>query len=442
MTEFKSSGQFLVVVMVVLAMSISVCYAGSIKDKPLLIQFGQTTPDARLLRKNVAYWEEYLPFDGLVLYVNAEKYAGRYGGTCDPGLPMDQWGIASTIFSHYKIDPDDYEYVIEELRQTRFEKFKHNFVLALVTPSYKFNWFDEKLWQTTIHNVKVLARIAKLGGCEGIFLDFEQYGSTYWWFKKLCEAFPDNPQDWKSYANIVRRRGSQLIEAINSEFPGCQILTCFASSYVNFGQTDGEVVDKPHDRHYSFESYGLVAPFTDGLILGADANTIITDGYEGSYYYKSARRFARAREVVRSDCKRYSSIPELYSSEIQVAFGIWPAPTDRFDPNDLSNSYFSPRELEYVVRAAMNMTDKYVWIWNGSATFWIKGGPGGQPLLADQPHVTAIGEEPQLDLTALSSEPTLENVMHKRYYGMPDEIIQAIAQGKMQALEDVETPPR
>ena len=65
MTEFKSLRQSLIILMVVFAMFISASYTVSIKDKPLLIQFGQTTPDARLLRKNVAYWEAYLPFDDM-----------------------------------------------------------------------------------------------------------------------------------------------------------------------------------------------------------------------------------------------------------------------------------------------------------------------------------------------------------------------------------------
>ena len=43
--------------------------------------------------------------------------------------------------------------------------------------------------------------------------------------------------------------------------------------------------------------------FMDGLIGGADEDTSITDGYEQSYYYKTARHFAHGRDVVRYMCR-------------------------------------------------------------------------------------------------------------------------------------------
>lgn len=420
--------------------SAGLVFAEPAKEGPLLIQFGQVTPDTRLLRKHAAYWEQYLPFDGLVIELNAEKYAGRYGNLGSGMVGDGDLSISWHIFSPIRFDPADYEHAIEDLKAAKFRKFKHNFLLVCVTAGgtydhknmkngdkwqyFAFDWFDDETWQTVLHNVKVIARIAKEGGCKGLFLDLEQYGSYYWWFSKLREGYPDRPQDWDSYETIIRQRAQDFMQAINSVFPGCEIMTCFGSSYVYRGQTDAEKREKPHDRHFSYESYGMVAPFMDGLLLGADKDSTIHDGYEMSYYYKSIKSYGRAKEIVKYLCKAYSKVPELYSENIKLAFGIFPTASNSFDPHDFSKGDFTPDEFAHAVRTAMNLTDKYVWIWNEAATYWIKGGPEGKPLLGDHPH-------------ELGKKPTVDNMMSKKYYGIPMEFIEAMAKGKAQALEDV-----
>ena len=62
-------------------------YSAQATGRPLLISFAQTTPDAKLLRQHARYWEEYLPFDGLVIPVNKDQYAGRYGETAISSAP-------------------------------------------------------------------------------------------------------------------------------------------------------------------------------------------------------------------------------------------------------------------------------------------------------------------------------------------------------------------
>ena len=84
--------------------------------KPLVIHWGQTVPDTRLLRKHVAYWEEYLPFDGIVIPVNQQRYTGRYGGTSSNLLSTDHWGLREAIFSGTKADMADYQHAIDDLK--------------------------------------------------------------------------------------------------------------------------------------------------------------------------------------------------------------------------------------------------------------------------------------------------------------------------------------
>ena len=405
------------------------------EEKPLLIGWGQIVPDTRLLREHAFYYESYLPFDGIVIPLNQEKFAGRYGDTGATAVPPEKWpvirddfawnpGLSWTVMTPHRADAADYEHAIEDLKATKFEKFKHNFLPIYCLQAHKFNWFDDELWETTLHNVRVLARIAREGGCEGIWFDPEQYGSRCWAFGDLRKAYPDHPQELDAFATQVRKRGAEFIRTINEEFPGCQFLSIWGSSFNYFYETRGDKPDAAPAMSLG-GYYGLLPAFMDGVIVGADEGTTVTDGCEMSYYYKTARHFAHGRDVVRYTCRGYSSDPELYERRIHVAFGIWPARSDVFDPNDLSKGDYTPDELAHAIRMAMNVTDRYVWIWNEAASFWIKGGPEGKPLLPKQ----AAG---------LSGEkPTLENAVDgQKYYGMPKPIIDAIARGKAQALED------
>ena len=41
------------------------------------------------------------------------------------------------------------------------------------------DWFDDAQWAAVVHNFRILAQVAKLGGCVGLEFDPEQYGSEY-----------------------------------------------------------------------------------------------------------------------------------------------------------------------------------------------------------------------------------------------------------------------
>ena len=63
------------------------------EEKPLLIGWGQTVPDTRMLCEHASYYEDYLPFDGIVIPLNQEKFAGRYGDTGCIGVPPEKWPV-------------------------------------------------------------------------------------------------------------------------------------------------------------------------------------------------------------------------------------------------------------------------------------------------------------------------------------------------------------
>ncbi|MEE3368500.1 MAG: hypothetical protein VX346_04060 [Planctomycetota bacterium] len=411
----------------VLILACSPCAAA---DKPLLIQWGQTTPDSTLLARHYQYWESYLPFDGIIVPINQKRYSGRYGSTAVNILPPEHWPLDHVAFHHRKIAPAEYQHVIDDLRSCHFKQFKHNFLGLTTYPHLNFamDWFDDALWQNLLHNVGVLARTARQSGCQGIWFDTEQYGPpNVWHWRRLCQIMPNRATDFATYRNQVARRGEQFIRAINREFPGLTLSLAFGNCLLH-----DDVVNRPalKGKPFSHARSVLIAPFLDGILRAADVETTVIDAYELSYYYKTADQFRAASRIVRQACQTYSLVPELYARRIRVSFGLYPTRPGMFNARDFTNNRFQPAELRRAVSAAMQQTDKYVWIWNERTSFWIKGGPTGRPLLPLQPFVNSDNA----DASHLTASVTDRNAMRTQDSGIPASYLEAIAQGKREAL--------
>ncbi len=111
---------------VTLMLSTAACAAGvdTSSQRPLLIQWGQVTPDTKLMRAHVEYWESYLPFDGVVIPMNQKRYAGRYGSTSANVLDVSHCPVQTTALGGDRADMADYEHAIEDLLAINFKKFK------------------------------------------------------------------------------------------------------------------------------------------------------------------------------------------------------------------------------------------------------------------------------------------------------------------------------
>jgi hypothetical protein len=108
---------------------------------------------------------------------------------------------------------------------------------------------------------------------------------------------------------------------------------------------------------------------------------------------------------------------------------------DGFQPNYLGLSALRSGYLDDIdIVGGGNLTDdscRYVWVWSEVQSFFIKGGPAGDPLVPDYAAVDESGDPAQL------TEPgTVDNALRSRYYGVPQFVIDAIDQGKAQAFEE------
>lgn len=308
-----------------------------------LIEWGWDEPDTRFMRENVQKMEA-LPFDGLVFHAVSSK-----GGN----LCWEMWGAR-------RFQVTEFQHAIDDLKATPFRRLTDRFLRVNVTPG-KVDWFDDPAWQTVSDNFAVAARIAKQGGCKGFMFDVEQYeGQLFNYAKQKHQG----QKPFAEYQARVRQRGQEWMKAVHGAYPDITILLTFGYRIAVPGDAGG-------DR--SKTGYGLLADFLDGMLDACSDGTKLVDAWEFSYPFKKQEQFQKAYETIKVKSAAWSSAPEKYGRHVQAGFGIWMDQDWRrkgWNVSDLAKNYFTPAELETAVRAALTVSDQYVWIYTEQPRWW------------------------------------------------------------------------
>ena len=106
-----------------------------------LIKVGHA-PFPNHIRANIRTMEEH-PFDGLVFRLHPA--GGRYFWQPEP------------------LDPRTFEADFEDLKAIQWKKFTDNFILVWTAAGDKLDWFDEAHWRAVEHNMRLVAKAARLG---------------------------------------------------------------------------------------------------------------------------------------------------------------------------------------------------------------------------------------------------------------------------------------
>ena len=91
-------------------------------------------------------------------------------------------------------------------------------------------------------------------------------------------------KSWDEYAAQARRRGREVMEAFQEGFPDLTVFLTFGHS---LPRTESGRGKKP----LAGSSYGLLAPFLDGMVEAAKGRSRLVDGFELSYGYKEPAKF-------------------------------------------------------------------------------------------------------------------------------------------------------
>jgi hypothetical protein len=315
-----------------------------------LIEFGWDEPDTEYMRQHITQME-HRPFDGCVFSVNFRTLA-RKGR-----LTWEAWGTT-------KIEPADIKEALADLQSTHFVKFKENFLRFNTTPA-KLDWFDD--YSAVLNNAKLAAQLARDGHCKGLLFDIEQYEGKLFKFSAQRDA---KTKGFDAYAAQIRLRGKQVMEAFQEGYPDLTVFMSFGYSLP--WATASHKPDKLAEA-----DYGLLAPFMDGLVEGAKGKTRIIDGHELTYSYKDKSQFEAIYKDTKTGLLPIVANPDKYHHVASIGFGVWMDYDWRkkgWDIDHPEKNYFTPEAFEKSVKAALEVSDEYVWIYTETPRWWGKEG--------------------------------------------------------------------
>jgi hypothetical protein len=324
-----------------------------------LIEFGWDEPGTAFLRQHRAELEA-TPFDGCVFHVDARTAGGK-----PASLTWHGWGRRSFSADEVKAARAD----LESLGTTRF---RHNFLRFNVTPA-DLDWFDDHA--AIVDNARLAAGLARAGHCRGILIDTEQYEGKLFEYAKQRDA---QRRSWDEYAAQACRRGREVMAAFQEGFPDLTVFLTFGHSLL-WKQTEQGKKPLAECR------YGLLVPFLDGMIEGARGHARIIDGHEMSYGYRDADDFIRAHHAIRHDAAALAADRDAYRRVVSAGFGLWLDYDWRkngWDAGNLDKNYFTPERFETSLRAAIEQSNEFVWIYTEKPRWWSEKG-GAVELPAD-----------------------------------------------------------
>jgi len=322
--------------------TVTPCLPEEHRDGRKLIEWGWDEPDTKFIRENIEKMEQY-PFDGLIFHVVS---AG--GGN----FTWEMWGSR-------KFDVGEFRHSIDNLKATRFQRFTDRFLRVNVTPG-NVDWLDDQAWAVVLNNFAVAAQVAKQGGCKGFMFDVEQYNEGLFDYGKQKHR---DSNTFADYQAKVRQRGGEWIKEVNRHFPDITILLTFGY----------RIAQPPEGKSRAEARYALLADFLDGVLEACSDQTKIVDAWEYSYPYKERRQFEEAYTTVKEKSAEWTAAPDKYRRHVEAGFGIWMDCRWRqvgWNLDDFSKNHFTPEQFETAVRAALDVSDQYVWIYTEQPRWW------------------------------------------------------------------------
>lgn len=341
-----------------------------------LIEFGRS-PETAYMREHIATMEK-MPFDGVVFYASSSEEPNKVGDFC-----WKSWG--SRTFTKEQM-----QRAVDNLKNTQFKKFTDNFLRVCVTPG-DVDWFDS--FDAVLNNMRVVAWVAKQGGVKGIKFDVEDYEKPLWDYHRQRDA---KTKSFNEYAAQVRKRGAEVMNAFQEEYPDVIIMLSFGHSVnYKYGYPGGYNLENPGPNGWpmwsndpnklQFFSYGLLSPFIDGMVDVVNPKVKLIDGSEYTYFFIREREFISARKIFNEKVLPFVADKEKYLKAFSLGFGIWMDGYGRDENKDPllhepgrwndhipTENYWQPAELQMALTNALKYTDEYVWLYNEAVppNFW------------------------------------------------------------------------
>src|SRR5712691_1838449 len=307
-----------------------------------LIEFGWDTPPPSYISTHIEEMEQ-LPFDGLVLDLKANTG------------PADTHGYFSwNVWGAKVIRADDYSESIDALQRIQFRRFSENFLRFNVVPG-DLDWYDED-FHTVIANAALAARVAQQCHLKGILFDVEHYRGKPFHYPSQRHW---KEQSFAAYQQQVKQCGREFMLALNAEYATITVLLTYGYSIALQSTSSLQAA-----------SYGLLAAFLDGMLEMVAPGTLIFDGWEAGYGYKTEQQFQNAYDIMRRRSLEWTGVQEKFRQHYRASFCLWIDKGKVWDVTDFTHNYFTPAAFEQAVHLALKHTDRYVWIYSQQAQWW------------------------------------------------------------------------
>ncbi len=318
-----------------------------------LIEFGWDEPDTAFMRRHYTQMER-TPFDGCVFHINYRLPDGT-----TRNFTWDCWGRKA--FSWDELKP-----AFDDLQATPFRRLTQNFLRFNVTPG-DVDWFDD--FSAIVNNARLAARIVH--SCHdkvrGILFDIEQYQSPLFDYRKQKHA---DGKSWDDYAAQVRQRGRELMDAFQRECPEVIVFLTFGFS-LPYRESGGE------EKRLREVSYGLLAPFLDGMLNAAKETVRFVDGFEFAYPYREQKQFADGYRLMGEKVLPFVHDPQKYRRQFSFGFGLWMDCNWRsvgWHTDDFSKNHFTPEQFKAALTYALQIADESVWVYTEQPRWWTEKG--------------------------------------------------------------------
>lgn len=298
------------------------------------------------IKENLAYLDG-LPFDGVAIYMRR------------PDLTDN---ITTWVMSEQAMGYDRIAAVLAPVKGLPFRGLLHNFaaVISRTPPDF----FDD--WGVVVKNFADLARAAREIGLKGIYLDNEQYFAPW---ANYPEGVKYKTKSLKEYQDQAFLRGKQVMEAMETAFPGIVVITLH-------GPYISEPKAPPAFFPQTQASNQLMGPLFAGFFAGVKAGMCVDGGelyhlrtpeeFEGAYQWR--KRTIASPEV---DCAFIPRDLRASWAKVSIGFGVYDQPT--------GSKAMNPEILRSTVSNALRRADDYVWFYVEGPTFLKppdKGGAG------------------------------------------------------------------
>jgi len=315
-----------------------------------IIQLSGTVPTTDLLLAGKPALEQS-PFDGALFALKAGRVVFQAASYSEAALAGDA----------------------ANLPRINSAKLRDNFLLMRGETEAGFDLFDDGQWGVAEANIRAFARMAKLGGLQGIAFDPEAY-SPY------LGLFAYSSYSGHSFAQCqaqVRLRGQQFMAAVQQEYPGSRVFLLGGLSLLKLILEDVHAGTTSFDAALPASPYGLMPAWLNGLLDAIQPGMELIDGNETTYTYYHGTWYAYERGVVQGE-----GLPLIdpanrvkAASQLKLAMSIYlDASFLQYDNASFLAHYLTAAQradfFQYQAYWALKSTDRYLWVYSEHAD-WI-----------------------------------------------------------------------